>query len=230
MKNVNDAPEGCRVIVVACHVMEPEIEMIRKDHNGVEIRYLDQGLHRTPKNMARLVQEQIDQASEYAERIVLGYGLCSNGIVGVTPRHQGLIVPRCHDCIAFSIGSPEAYEKIFEERPGTYYITPGWVAEKKDPLSIVEYEYEPRYGRDTAIWVMEEELKNYTHIVLIDNHLTDIGPLRERAIENASFFKKQYEEIKGSVEFFKKILRGPYNDGDFLILKSGQAVTQEMFL
>jgi len=60
---------------------------------GVDIRYLDQGLHRTPNKMAALVQEQIDEAAHYAKRVVLGYGLCSNGIVGVEARRQGLLVP-----------------------------------------------------------------------------------------------------------------------------------------
>ena len=46
-----------------------------------------------PKDIAGVVQQQIDQAAKYADRIILGYGLCSNGIVGVTAGPQGLIGP-----------------------------------------------------------------------------------------------------------------------------------------
>ena len=67
-----------RKVVVACQVMEPELEWVRKGNSRVEIRYIDQGLHRTPKDMAGLVQEQIDQAEGYATQMVLAYGLCSN--------------------------------------------------------------------------------------------------------------------------------------------------------
>lgn len=141
-----------------------------------------------------------------------------------------MIVPRSHDCIGLLLGSPAAYKKAFEERPRTYYVTPGWVAEKKDPLGIVENDYVPKFGRETAIWVMEEELKHYTHIALIDTGVSNLAPLRDRALENARVFKKEYEEIKGSLDYFEKIIRGPYPDDHFFYLKSGEQVTLEIYL
>ncbi len=81
-------------IVIACRVMEPEIEALRPADNNVEVRYLDQALHRTPDLMPRLIQEQIDEAEKIASQVVLGYGLCSNGIVGIKAPKQGLLVPK----------------------------------------------------------------------------------------------------------------------------------------
>jgi len=218
------------IVLVACRVMEPELEAARGAENNVEIRYLDQGLHRTPQKMSAVIQEQVDKAAVYAGRIVIGYGLCSNGVVGVMARRQGLYLPHCHDCIAFFMGSHQTYLKAFDARPGTYYLTPGWVAEKKDPLGIIEEDYAPRLGREKALWVMEEELKHYTHIALINTGVGSIDPLRKRAQENARVFKKEYEEIRGSLDFFKKLIRGPYSTGDFLFLKPGFKIAQEMFL
>jgi hypothetical protein len=209
--------------------MEPELERIGAGDGGVEIRYLDQGLHRVPQKMADQVQAHIDAAAPYAGRIVLGYGLCSNGIVGVTARQQGLVVPRAHDCISLFFGSVDAYKKVFDARPGTYYLTPGWIAEKKDPLGILE-EYLPKYGEETSRWVMDEELKHYTHIVLIDTGVRDLAPLRERARHNARFFGKAYEEVQGSPEYFEKLVRGPYTAEDFFFLAPGEQVTQELYL
>ncbi|MBC8417304.1 MAG: DUF1638 domain-containing protein [Desulfobacterales bacterium] len=216
-------------VIVACRVMQPELECIRDGNSGVDIRYIDQGLHRTPDKMAALVQEQVDEAAPCAKRIVLGYGLCSNGIVGVVARQQGLLVPRSHDCIALFMGSLSAYKKAFEKRPGTYYLTPGWIQEGKDPLGIVEDDYMRRFDRETSMWVMKEELKHYTHIALINTGLAEQRGLRERAMENARVFKKEYEEIKGSLEYFSKIIRGPYTDQFFLNINPYDAVTQEMF-
>jgi hypothetical protein len=217
-------------VIVACRVIQPELEALRREKDGVDVRHLDQGLHRVPQKMAPFIQEEIDRVADGAAQIVLGYGLCSNGIVGVAAGKQGLIVPRCHDCIAFFLGSHSAYLKVFHARPGTYYLTPGWVAEKKDPLGIVEDDYAPRLGRETAVWAMEEELKNYSHITLINNGIGNLDSLRARAMENARFFKKEYEEIQGSLDYFKKLLRGPYNKKDFLFIEPGQKITQEMFL
>jgi hypothetical protein len=218
-----------RRVIIACAIMKPELEAVRAGVDHLEIVYLEQGLHRTPQKMPSQVQEQVERAAEYAGSIVLGYGLCSNGIVGVTAREQGLIVPRCHDCIALFLGSPAAYQKAFSERPGTYYLTPGWIAEEKDPLGIVENDYTPRLGRDTSVWVMEEELKHYTHIALIKNGSGDLGPLRERAMENARFFKKTYEEIEGSLQYFTEIARGPYPKKDFFFIEPGETIKQNIF-
>ncbi|MBE0686888.1 MAG: DUF1638 domain-containing protein, partial [Anaerolineaceae bacterium] len=165
------------------------------------------------------------------EKIILGYGLCSNGIVGVQARLEQLIVPRCHDCISFFLGSAEVYQKDFSSRPGTYYLTPGWINEKKDPLHIMLDEYVPRYGEETSIWVMREELKHYTHIMLIDNGLSEIAPLRNIAQENAKFFELQYVEVKGaSLDFFRRLIDGPYPEGVFLLIQPGEQIEQEFFI
>ena len=141
MSLLNQEITGGRIALVACRIMEPELEAVRQGNQLVEIFYLDQGLHRIPQKMADQVQEAVDQASVTADRIVLGY---------VTARQQGLIVPRCHDCIAFFLGSAKAYQEDFDSRPGTYYLTPGWIAERKDPLSIIRNEYEPQFVAELA--------------------------------------------------------------------------------
>jgi hypothetical protein len=76
--------------------------------------------------------------------------------------------------------------------------------------------------------VIEEELKHYTHIALIDTGVEEMAPLRARAMENAAVLKKQYEEIQGSLDYFRELLRGPYTVGKFLRLRPGEKFTQEM--
>ena len=53
-------------------------------------------------------------------------------------------------------------------------------------------------------------------------------PLRARAMENAAVLKKQYEEIPGSLAYFRELLRGPYEEEKFLRLRPGEKFTQEM--
>ncbi len=220
--------EGKRVII-ACRVMEPELEAVREGVQALEIIYLEQGLHRTPKKLPGMIQERIDQVASYATAIVLCYGLCSNGLVGVTARRQELIVPRCHDCIALFLGSPARYDEVFRDNPGTYYLTPGWVKENKDPLGIYQGEYLPKYGKKTALWVIRETLKNYTHIALINSGMHEIEALRHRARENAEFFDMAYIEFAGNLSYFEKIIRGPYQSEDFLHLQPGQTITQSLY-
>ena len=220
---------GGKRVVIACRVMEPELRKVQAEsRDEVEIVYIDQALHRTPAKLLVQVQEKIDLAADRASGIVLGYGLCSNGVVGVTARRQGLVIPRCHDCIALFLGSPSRYQAVFHEKPGTYYLTPGWIAEKKDPLGIME-ENTVKFDLETAQWVMEEEFKHYTHISLINTGVEEMAPLRARAMKNAEVLKMKYEEMEGSLEYFREIVNGPFNEEKFLSLKLGEAFTQEMF-
>ena len=56
-----------------------------------------------------------------------------------------------------------------------------------------------------------------------------MAPLRARAMENAAVLKKKYEEIPGSLDYFRKLLHGPYTEEEFVRLKPGEQFTQEMF-
>jgi hypothetical protein len=214
--------------VVACEVMKAELEAAGREKN-VRFFFLDQGLHRTPNKMAALIQEKIDILPKTIERVTLSYGLCSNGILGVKSTDRELVVPRCHDCIALFLGSPAAYRVVFESRPGTYYLTPGWVAAKKDPLGIIHDDYATRMDLETAFWVMEEELKHYTHIALINTGVGDIDALRARTRDNCKRLKKEYFEIQGGLDYFAKLVEGVYDDDEFLIVRPGEELTQEMF-
>jgi hypothetical protein len=224
--SVAEAERKGRSVIIACRVMEPELAHLLSEksgeYEGTDILYLEQALHRTPAKLLDQLQQKIDQVARTASRIILGYGLCAKGVVGIAARASELIIPRCHDCIALFLGSSNRHLEIFREKPGTYYLTPGWVAEKKDPLGIIE-EQVPRYGRETARWVIEEELKHYTHIALIDTGVEEMAPLRARAMENAAVLK-----IPGDLEYFRELLRGPYTEEKFLRLNPGETFTQEM--
>ena len=215
-----------RIHIIACKVMEPELRRFKTPQ--VSFTFLEQGLHRTPEKMPREIQESVDTAQKYGpDFIVLGYGLCSNGIVGVKATKQTLIVPKVHDCIGVFLGSPEAYDRQSKEAPGTYYLTRGWIEQGKTPLSIYR-EYAEKYGVETADWLIREELKHYTRIALIDTGVGDVEWHRDYARRTANFLGFHYEEIKGTSAFFLKMVSGIW-DGDFLKLHRGKEITQEMF-
>jgi hypothetical protein len=214
-------------LVLACAVIEKEICQFQ---NGqVEFKYFDYGLHRTPENMAKALQSEIDQAEEGNYKgIIMGYGLCSNGIVGLYSRKHRLVIPRIHDCISLFMGSPEVYRVQSAENPGTYYLTPGWIEKGQTPLSKFK-SYAQSYDVETAKWVLHEEMKHYTRIALIDTGVYPMEPYRAVAKENADFLGVTYEELQGSSQLFRELICGP-REGNFLILEKGQSVQQEMFL
>ncbi len=216
--------------IIACRCLEPEIAALDPERQGVEVHYLDQNLHRVPHQMPALIQEVLDRIAPRVERIALGYGLCSNGVVGVSAPAQGLFIPRVHDCIALFLGSRRAYFEAFRRRAGSYYLTPGWVAEEKDPLGVLEGDYVPRVGREDAEWALREEMKHYTHIVLIRTPATDVDALRPRARANADFLDKEYEEVEGQPDYIRKLVGGDYDDRDFIYIEPFETVKQKPFL
>lgn len=216
-----------RLLILACSVMEREFQQFQNGY--MDFVFLDYGLHRTPGQMAEAIQREIEKASSQPYKgIILGYGLCSNGIVGIRSNSHPLIIPRVHDCISLFLGSVESYQRHSKEHPGTYYLTPGWIEKGQTPISKYE-SYEKSYGKETARWVLHEEMKHYTRIVFIDTGVYPPEIYRTIARHNAEFLGIDFEEIKGSEDLFKKLVRGPWGK-DFLILGRNQSVQQEMFI
>jgi hypothetical protein len=216
-----------KYLVIACNIMKDEL--LRFQTNGISFVFLEQSLHRTPQKMKPIIQEEIDRAEGWeGDTIILGYGLCSNGIVGVKSKSHSIVIPRVHDCITLFLGSSERFMEEHQKEPGTYYLTKGWIEEGKSPLGVYQ-EYCQRYGTETAEWAIKEELKNYTRIALVDIGVGLSDCHREHAKENARFLHLRYEEINGSLAFFEKMIRGWWSDG-FIILKPGEEVTQGLFL
>jgi len=211
---------------IACSIMKDELIHLQRE--GVSFAFLEQSFHRTPQKMPAAVQEEINKAENGDDDyIVLGYGLCSNGILGIRSVRQPVVIPRAHDCISLFLGSTERYKEEHGMEPGTYYLTKGWIDEGKSPLGIF-VEYTQRYGKKTAEWVIREELKNYKRIALVHsgNGLPD--EYQAHARENAQFLNLRYEEIAGSLDYFVRMLGGAWKK-DFIILKPGQEVKQEFF-
>jgi hypothetical protein len=59
--------------------------------------------------MSARIQESIDRVDPARhEAVLLGYGLCNNGVVGLHAPVP-LVISRAHDCITLLLGSRERY-------------------------------------------------------------------------------------------------------------------------
>jgi hypothetical protein len=168
---------------------------------------MDYGLHRVPNKLAQALQETIDHILQ-PSLVVLGYGLCGNGLNGIKAGKHILLVPRADDCIAILLGSYQAYRREFDSSPGTYYLSKGWLESGSNPLS--EYrEYEKRLGPEKAIWVMDQQYRNYKRLALVAHSKEDLEKYRPQAKEVAGFCQRwgmHYEEILGSDLFVRQLV------------------------
>jgi len=214
--------------LVACEVFKDEFEAVSPPDLGRT--YLPQGLHRTPGKMPAAIQQVLNRIPQDVTSVLLGYGLCSNGVVGVTARTAPLVIPRVHDCIALLLGSRERYEAQVAACPGTYYITPGWALYGTTSLTCYKNEYLPKYGEETARYIAREMLKNYTRVALINHGVGDIPAARAHAHEMAELFGLSYAEIPGSLEYVRRLVQGPWDSDDFLAIPPRTAIASTPFL
>ncbi len=214
--------------VIACGIIKRELEHLKEGASGVQVEYLPQKLHRSPELLNKSLQDAVNRPRDEEEKLILGYGLCCNAVVGIQAPSQGLYIPRVHDCITFFLGSREQYQELFTKNPGTYYLTSGWINNKKDPLGLVEHEYTERVGREMAEETMQTEIRNYKRISYIHT-LGGREKHRERARKNAEHFQKEFVEHQINEEYFRKILFGPHEEPDFIYVKPNEKIRQQEF-
>ena len=207
--------------VIACATVIEE--MLSHLPQGVESCVLDFGLHVNPEELRNALQETIDNSASTTKTIILGYGLCSQAVVGLRANGCTLVVPKVDDCIAIFLGSKQAYRAQSRAEPGTYYMTKGWIEAGDSPFGEYETMVE-RYGEEKARYLMGKILKNYTRLALINTGEYELERYRKYCQRTADHFGLRYEEIPGSNALIKKLLEGPWDD-DFVVALPGETIT-----
>lgn len=239
------APQPRFLKVIACEIAVREIcYTTARSPNIIDLEFLTQGYHDRPNSGREEIQKRIDAVpAEKYDAIVLGYGLCSNILTGVTTRHTPLVIPRAHDCITFFMGAKERYQQLFDQNPGTYYYTSGWLEcarrRQMDPTSMFvtnpsqtatnpTYErWVQKYGAEKAKYLLEtmgEWTAHYDKGTLIDFDFTK--PLKlDRQVQRICDDKGwQYTEIPGDIGLFQRLMDADWRDSEVLILQPGQKV------
>ena len=211
---------GVRTVVIACATVIEEM----LPHLPPDFKYevLDFGLHVNPEALRSSLQKAIDKAAGAAETIILGYGLCSQAVVGLRANDCTLVVPKVDDCIAIFLGSGEAYRAQASSAPGTYYLTKGWIEAGDSPFDEYDGLVE-QYGEERARRLMSRILKNYTRLALINTGQYELERYREYSRRTAERFGLRFEEIPGSDTLVKRMVHGPW-DGDFVVARPGETI------
>jgi hypothetical protein len=234
--------QGLPVVVITCQVLQEILERLLPQGLAHQVTVKDYGLHRVPAKMTRSIQESIDEI-ETPSLVVLGYGLCGNGLNGVQANQHTLLVPRTDDCIAILLGSRRAYMREFESEPGTYWLTKGWLESGSNPLQ--EYrECLVKYGAEQAMWIMDQQYQHYKRLVLVTRDQADMDRYRPQAQEVATFCSRwgmRYEERLGSDDYVVRLVEATVALGngrgmpehlanDFVVVPPGGQLKQLMFL
>jgi hypothetical protein len=204
--------------------------------HAIELGFIEQGLHNKPSGqMCAELQKHVDACTpELYEYVLMAYGLCNNGLAGLTARNVPLVIPKAHDCITLFLGSRARYDEVFKSHPGTYYLTSGWLERaygeeqhfhdlggRTDQKELYD-EYVRKFGEEDAQYLMDAMgawQKHYARMLFIDMGLGDHDALVAAAKRHADERGLRLEETRGDPRLLNRLADGPPWDADeFLVV------------
>lgn len=233
-----------RLKAIVCQVMSREMECVApRSPHSVEVEVLTMGLHDLGAAMHSHLQDRIDASDTSGyDAILLGYGLCGRGTEGLRAGSTQLVLPRAHDCIGILMGGHPNYLAYFENHPGVYYRSPGWIefqapgqwlqpaeATSKNVLGErrTREELIAQYGEENGNYLFEQfraYRRHYSGLTYISTGVPSDESSRSLARAEAERENWAFEEVHGSLALLEALVNGDWNPANFLIVPPGATV------
>jgi hypothetical protein len=236
--------------VLACKALFRELTFLSAvSDNVIDLTCFHWGLHDIPGAIVKALQAEIDSIDSGEDihttyppyerpfdAILLGYGLCSNGIIGLSSKHYPLVIPRAHDCITLFLGSKERYQELYDQSSGgTLWYSPGWLESAaiigEECHNLMIKRYTDKYGEQTAREMVENYERwqyNYTHLGLIEwpefAGLSMATRTADFARQSADYAGWNLLHIPGDSSLLRDFLAGNWDEERFLIVPPGAEV------
>lgn len=229
--------------LIACEILYREsCWAVARSPHRVDVEFLPKGLHDIGQSgmNARLAEalEAIDGQSYDA--VLMGYALCSNGLVGLKAKDVPLVLPRAHDCITLFLGNKERYLDYFQNNPGVYFKTSGWIErgeqlEQLGPDSIQSQsgmnqsyaELVEKYGEDNARFLAEQfadMTHNYSKLTFIEMGIEPDDRFERETEAQARERGWKYEKLTGNMGLISDLVNGDWDDRRFLVVPPGHEI------
>ncbi|MFH2131724.1 MAG: DUF1638 domain-containing protein [bacterium] len=235
-----------RFCLIACKVFYREIcACVARSPHTVDIHFLPQGLHDFGR---KGMQEAIGRALSDIDQtrfdaILLAYGLCSNGVTGLRAGPIPLVIPRAHDCITLFMGSKEQYLDHFQNHPGTFYLTSGWLErtqdsdeikklglQAKNPMGGSYAELVEKYGEKDARMLVDtiHATHHYRQITYIDMGIEPDDRFEKQARAEAEQKNWVFQKLTGDLKLLRMLVNGEWDETMFQVVPPGQKLTASL--
>jgi hypothetical protein len=236
--NTLESEDKMHLAVIYCEVLFREFATAAiKSPNVIDFYQMEQGLHCEPANLRKELQNKIDEVASFTkidgskyDAILLGYALCSNGVVGLSSDIP-IIIPKGHDCVTILLGSKEKYQEYFDTHHGIYWYTPGWIERTLQPseerVQKTREHYIEMYGEDNADYLIEMEqnwYNEYKWATYIDTGMNTIEADRTYTKNCAKFLNWIYDELKGDMSLVQDFFDGNWDNDRFLTVNPGECI------
>lgn len=223
-----------RLKVLCCGSMRREAyHCAQNSRNIVDVEIVARSLHDTPVKLREYLAGRLASAADADglpyDAILLGYGLCSHAVAGLTSPVP-LVALRAHDCATILLGSRDKYRELFEEGGGIFWYSPGWIEtslvpgeEKQQRISAA---YAEKYGAEQAKYLLEFEqdwVKRYSKAFFIRWPQFETAEYEAYTKACADFLGWEYRLIEGSSALMQKMFDGTW-DEDFIVAAPGEKI------
>jgi hypothetical protein len=245
-----------RYKLISCNVFQRELcAAIAGQPHLIDPEFLALGLHERPELLRTALQDRIDAVSAASDAtadtpaawgaaaekaydaILLGYGLCGNGLAGLQARSIPLVLPRAHDCCTLLLGSRAAFLEHFGDSLSSSWSSAGYIERGSTYFrssdmgrSIgygIEYaELVGKYGEENAAYVWEtmHPVIEETQLRYIETDETAGLGYAERMRAQATLEGKEFVLYRGSTRLLRALIAGGWDEEEFLIVPPGARV------
>ena len=215
-----------KIKIIACEVMKEEMESMEA-LSDVEIEFVSMDYHLYPKKLGKELQSIIDRSLDYS-RIILAFGLCGGAANGLRANNCTLTIPKVHDCISVFLYKGKGCVCNFEKEVGTFYLSCGWMITERSILSehkrIVS-----KYGEKKAFSVLNRMYDNYKKVLFVKTGCSLEDEIILQSKEIAKLIDVKHEIIEGKTAFIEKIVKGPWDDKNFINITPFEVLKEEYF-
>ncbi len=201
-----------RLKVIACEVAFRELCFCAAQADTVvDFTFMPRKLHIVgAAKMQEILQGEIDKVdAEKYDAILLAYGLCGNGIVGLCSPLP-IVVPKVRDCISFFLGSQQKYDAFLKEHPKAFFFTSGWI------------EREMNFGGGNILdnfAKMPDKYKSMIdEFVFINTNVGNTKDYREKIRTQAESIAWTPIEIEGDNSLLFRFLNGNWSENEFAVI------------
>ncbi len=218
-------PKDDNTLLIACSMLENEIKTVMDQfQSSTPVVWMEKSLHEYPDKLRSQLQAVIDQNQDRGT-ILLAYGICGNALTGL--KHPGgrLIVPKFDDCIRMLLSkSPDG---CIDTDPRCLYFTENWM--NSEQFLFAQFEnYLKKYGVKKGNIIVNEMIKNYTGVCLIDTGTYEVEHYREIWKETFDKWNLSCNVRQGTLRILEKLIQGNW-DQEFCIIEPNTTVLLEHF-
>lgn len=232
--------------LLGCKMLEREIaSVVCCTENLIDVTTIQVQLHEYPTRLCQALQEEIDlidsnnhrysnntQERDY-DAILLGYGLCSNAVTGLSSKKYPLVIPKAHDCVTMLMGSKEQYMDYYMKNQGTFYSSPGFMEferfadddrrQRRYELFLIKSKGNEKRAR-RMLEIEDSYTASYSKITHINWPTLPLPKYEKMAQQLANEKGWSFETYQGSNCLFQQLVDGNWDEEHFLIVPPGHHI------